>query len=263
MTKKYLYTILVTAAAYGQVGLGLSPMRHELKINAGAQATGVLDLSNEGGRPLRVQAELLDFRLDGTTTPQFALALPDEERWSCRGWLSLNPMVAEIEEKAALQARFTVRVPREAAPGTYHCAIGYSSLPPAAGTKSSIMTRVRVISAFYILVGEYHPEGGLEGLTLEHLADAGGGRWVAVVTVANRGNYYFRAQGDVEVRDESGAVVEKAALNSTAILPRRSQRILVPLGKVKEASRLELKAMVEMPQIGMEEASARVETGRP
>lgn len=264
MTKKYVLAILLSAAAQGQVGLGLAPMRQELKMNPGTQTTGVLDLSNEGARELRVLAEFLDFSIDRNTTPQFALALPAEEQWSCRTWLSLNPMMAEIGEKSGLAARYTVKVPREAAPGTYHCAIGYTSVPPAAAQRtSSITTRVRVISAFYILVGDYHPQGRLEGLTLEHVEDANGGRWVAVVTVANQGNYYFRAQGDVELLDASGAVMEKAALSSTAILPQRSQRLLVPLSKVAPDRKLELRVLVEMAQIGTEEASAQVVTGRP
>lgn len=264
MTQKYLIAILLSSVAYGQIGLGMAPMRHELKLNAGGQSTGVLDLSNEGVRPMRVQAEFLDFSIDRNTTPQFAAALPSEQRWSCREWINLNPMAAEITEKGSLSARFTIRVPKEALPGTYHCAIGYSSVPTlSTGNSSAMVTRVRVISAFYILVGDYHPAGRVEGLTLERVPDAGGGHWVAVVTVANQGDYYFRAQGDVELLDEAGKVLQKAPVNSTAILPQRSQRILVPLASVVEARMNQLKVTMDLSQVGQEEVSAQVTPALP
>ena len=47
-----------------QVGLGLSPMRLEMKVTPGLQQSGVLILSSDSGDKVRVRAEALDFWID-------------------------------------------------------------------------------------------------------------------------------------------------------------------------------------------------------
>ena len=82
----------VTRPAQAQLGLGLVPMRSELTMKPGQELSGSLKLSSESGTTTRIRAEINDFYIDNTDTPQFERDLPQEAANSCKTWLSLNPM---------------------------------------------------------------------------------------------------------------------------------------------------------------------------
>src|ERR1700719_4092837 len=83
--------LLFAQALSAQIGLGLSPMRLEMKLTPGKEQSGVLTLSSDSGDRVRVRAEALDFLIDQSQTPQFESSLPSEEAFSCRNWVSVTP----------------------------------------------------------------------------------------------------------------------------------------------------------------------------
>ena len=144
--------ITLSVPTHAQLGLGLVPMRQELKITPGQQVSGALKLSSESGIKTRIRAEVDDFDIDATDTPQFERNLPQEAAFSCKNWLSLNPMEIELEEGGSLLVRYTIRVPADAAEGSYACAAGFTTLPSAdqaAGQGVGMHMAVRIVSAFY------------------------------------------------------------------------------------------------------------------
>src|SRR5260370_17629968 len=170
VSKRFLAALLLASipAAHAQVGLGLAPMRLEFGMAAGGQHSGVLTLINDSGTPVRVRTELLDFSVDSTQTPQFEASLPSEEGLSCREWLAVNPMETEIDVGQQLLIRYTIRVPPSAdSPRSYHCAAGFSTLPTDGQLGGNgIRTAVRVVSAFYVVVGKPAVEGGFKDMKL-------------------------------------------------------------------------------------------------
>src|ERR1035441_1499109 len=90
-----LAALALAGSARAQVGLGLAPMREELKLASGAAHSGVLTLANDASPKVRCKTELLDFYLDATGTPQFG-GYPREAEFSCRQWLVANPMELEL-----------------------------------------------------------------------------------------------------------------------------------------------------------------------
>jgi len=95
-----LVTLLAALPARAELGLALAPMRVEIQIPAGGQYTDSLRLTNDSEGPSRIRAELLDWYLDDTMTPQFADRYVQEKNFSCRDWLQVNPrevdLVAEV-----------------------------------------------------------------------------------------------------------------------------------------------------------------------
>jgi hypothetical protein len=91
-----LLGMVVSHPAQAQMGLGLVPMRNELTIAPGQQVSGALKLSSESGAKVRIRAEVDDFYIDETDTPQFERDIPHEAAYSCKTWLSLNPMEIEL-----------------------------------------------------------------------------------------------------------------------------------------------------------------------
>jgi hypothetical protein len=204
-------------------------MRLEMKLTPGTEQSGVLTLSSDSGAKVRVRVEALDFWIDQDQTPQFESRLPSEAGFSCRDWVSVNPVETEVSPNKQVNIRYTVRVPANAeSPRGYHCAIGFTTLPAegeAGGT--GIKTAVRVVSAFYVIAGNPGIEGEFKELRLSHSTDGDKPHWVGEVVVQNHCLTHFRPIGELALIDADGKVVESVALTPLPALPKREQRYLV------------------------------------
>jgi hypothetical protein len=139
----------------------------------------------------------------------------------------INPMEAEMGSSTTVAARYTIRVPKETAEGSYYCAAGFTTLPvvsPQLGGTGMRMA-VRAVAAFYVVVGNTQIEGGLKEFKLERVPAPNGkeSTWRAVVVLENRGLMYFRPTGKFEIADEQGKVVETEDFQSFPVLPKREQ----------------------------------------
>jgi hypothetical protein len=230
-----------------QVDLGLSPMRVEFPAIPGKAVSGSLLLSNAGTARSRVKVELLDLYVDENTTPQFVANAPAEAEYSCRNWLSANPMELEIEPRSQALVRYTVRVPGTASERSYHCALGFRTLPVAREQLGSqMLTAVRMIAVFYPTVGTPVISGVIKDLKLEPVANAAGSIWRAVVIMENSGLMLYRPAGDLQILDSSGKVVQSQKLLSFPVLPKRQQRYVLPLKGSLSPGPYTLKARIEV-----------------
>jgi len=256
--------LAVTGGASAQVGLGLAPMREELTLDPGAVHSGLLTLSNSSPDKLRIVAQMLDFYLDDTATPQFGRDYQQEAEFSCRQWLAANPMEMELNGKAQLPVRYTLRVPPGAAVRSYHCAIGFTTLPTAEQTKViGLRTAVQIVAAIYVVVGKPALEGTVKDLRLEYLADAKAPIWRAVVTIRNGGLLYFRPVGDLDVLNAEGTVVETVRFVPLPVLPKRDQNFVFPLKLAGGPGKYTLRARVDLGGNEIQEATALVVAAKP
>ncbi len=258
-----LLAIGATLAVQAQTGLGMVPMRQELKIAAGQQVSGALKLSSESGVSTRIRAEVDDFFVDETDTPQFERSIPHETATSCKNWLTLNPMEIELDKGGSLLVRYTIHVPADTAEGSYNCAAGFTTLPPAdqaAAQGMGMHMQVRIVSAFYVQVGNPSVVGSLKAITLEAIppppppaegapatdATARKGSWQAVVVFENTGKMFFRPSGTLEVLDAGGKTVETDEVPSMAVLRERIQRVIFPLKTNLEPGHYKLRVNVDI-----------------
>ncbi len=250
---------------FAQVGLGLSPMRVELRFAAGAQHSGPLTLTNDSPVKLRVRAEILDFYIDPTATPQFERSVPQESEFSCRDWLTVNPMEAEVEPGSTLLVRYTIKAPATATERSYHCAAGFTTMTPAEQAKGTgLKTAVRIVSAFYAIIGNPGLAGEMKGITIEPVVKTKDSKpddadWQAVVLVENSGKMHFRPTGEFAVLDAEGKVIETAKFNSVPVLPQRQQRFLFPVKSPLTGGPYTLRARVDLGAHDIQEATATIE----
>lgn len=254
---------ILSTSAQAQTGLGLVPMRQEMKIAPGQQVSDALKLSSESGLKTRIRAEIDDFDVDATDTPQFERTLPQEAATSCKNWLTLNPMEIELEQGGSLLVRYTIRVPAGTPDGSYNCAAGFTTLPSAdqaAAQGMGMHMQVRIVSAFYVQVGNPPVVGSLKEIKLEAIppeAAPAGGRpatnaketkstWQAVVVLENSGKMYFRPSGKLEVLDAEGKTVETDDFPSLAVLRERDQRVIFPLKTNLEPGHYKLRVNVDI-----------------
>lgn len=271
----------VSVPARAQLGLALVPMRAELKIQPGQQVSGALKLSSESGAKVRIRAEVDDFFVDVTDTPQFERSIPQEAANSCKNWLSLNPMEIELEQGGFLLVRYTIRVPADAAEGSYACAAGFTTLRPASETATEGMgmhMAVRIVSAFYIQVGNPPVLGSLKEIKLEAVPPAAApaegapakdvkdshdskeskGNFQAVVVLENSGRMHFRPAGKLEVLNAEGKTVETVDFPSLPVLRERSQRVIFPLKTYLEPGHYKLRVNVDIGTGEIQQGTADV-----
>jgi len=259
----FLFAIeALVPVAHAQLGLGLAPMRVELRMAPGQEYSNTVKLSSQSGVSTRVRAEVLDFDIDETTTPQFERNLPKEAPISCKNWLSLNPMEMEIEKDGYLNVRYTIHLPEGLAEGSYNCAAGFTTLPTVSqgGTGVGLSMAVRIVAAFYVVVGKPEVSGKLEGIKLEPIPatkdhEAG---FQAVVVLNNSGRMYYRPTGKMDLLDTAGNVVESEDFQSVPVLRERSQRFLFPIKTHLDAGQYELRVRVDIGTGEVQEGTAAV-----
>jgi hypothetical protein len=254
----------IGGCASAQVGLGLAPMREELTMEPGAAHSGVLTLSNSSSEKVRVVADMLDFFLDATATPQFGREYQQEAEFSCRQWLAANPMELELNGGAQVPIRYTLRVPLTATARSYHCAIGFTTLPTAEDVKAiGLRSAVKIVAAIYVVIGQPALEGTVKDLRLEYVADAKAPSWRAVVTLNNAGLMHFRPIGDLDVLNSEGAVVETVHFVPMPVLPMRDQNFVFPLKMAGGPGKYTLRARVDLGGKEIQEATALVVAAKP
>ena len=254
-----LAVLALAGTASAQVGLGLVPMREELALRPGIPHSGILSLNNDSRDRVRVVAELLDFYIDPTGTPQFGRQWAQEADYSCRAWLSVNPMEMELDANSQIAVRYTVRTPSAATDRSYHCAIGFSTQPTASQVKGTgLRTAVQIVAAIYVVVGKPAAEGALKDLKLEYVPDPKDPGWRAVVVLANPSLMHYRPNGELDVLDEAGNVVESAKFVPMPVLPKRDQRFLFPLKLAGGPGKYTLRARVDLGGADIQEATALV-----
>lgn len=238
-------------------------MRVELPMRPGTAASGALHLGNDANTKVRAAAELLDFFIDATGTPQFERNAPAESEYSCRRWLTINPMEMELVPNGNVLVRYTVRVPQNAPERSYQCAVGFTTQPTAEQAGHlGLRTAVRVVAAFYVIVGQPNNDGQLTRVRLEYLPDPRQPGWRAVVSIQNRGLYYFRPTGKLEVLSQAGEVLQTADFIPMPVLPRRTQDYLFPL-QLEPGGRYTLRARVDLGAHEIQEGSIAVVAQKP
>jgi len=233
--------------ALAQVDVGLAPMRVEVTAVPGKPVSGSLTLTNSGSTPARFRVEMVDFYIDENTTPQFIGQVAAEAPYSCRSWLTANPMELEVAPKSQAPVRYTVRVPANATESSYHCALGFRTIPkPDEISGTAMRTAVRLMTVIYPTVGKPPVTGVIKDLTLQSTPTAAGSSWQAILLMENSGLMLYRPVGDISVVDASGTVIETMKVPSFPVLPKRQQRIVVPIPKSIAPGSYTLQANVEV-----------------
>jgi hypothetical protein len=251
--------------AHAQLGLGLAPMRVELRMAPGQEYANTLKLNSQSGLSTRVRAEVLDFDIDDAATPQFERNLPKEAATSCKKWLSLNPMEMEIDKEGFLNVRYTIHLPESLPEGSYNCAAGFTTLPVASESNSGmgLSMAVRIVAAFYVVVGKPQVSGKLEEIKMEPTAatkdrEAG---FQAVVVLNNSGLMYFRPTGKLELLNAEGKMIQSADFQSLPVLRERTQRFVFPIKDHLNPGQYKLRARVDIGLGELQEGTADVTVG--
>lgn len=253
--------VMLSQAAHGQVGLSLAPLRLELQMQPGSHTSGALMLSNAAPTPVRVRGGIRDFYIDEESTPQFEPVVESESALSCRTWLTANPMDPEMGASSGVPVRYTIRVPADAAEGSYHCALSYTTVPKLEQLEqSSLRMAVELVASFYVIVGHPQAQATVKSLTVLPPDEKTKRGWRAVVAVENTGKLHARPVGKVEVLGKDDAVVEQVDLPSVPTLPLRTQKYVLGLRtKLDDGTRYTVRTRVDVGNGELQEARVVLE----
>lgn len=251
--------------ARAQFGLALSPMRTELNVAAGSQRNGSLTIANDSKEPGRYRAEILDLSIDKEAVPQFEKSIPSETGFSCKDWVTANPMEAEIVGSGLVIVRYTFKVPADAPERTYHCALAFTELPDPKKQQGAmgIVALLRLASTFYITVGHPSPAGEVKQIAIEKINAPETAGYRAVISVENSGLTNLRGAGKVEIVDEGGKIVQSSEFPAVVILPSRTQRLPVVLDKKVTDGNYTLRTRVNLGNGEIQEATLRFKLPAP
>jgi hypothetical protein len=252
-----LGTIASVAPAVAQYGFALSPMRAEMNLTPGAQRNGTLTIANDAKATARFRTEILDVSIDKEAVPQFEKDIPSEVSFSCKDWISVNPMEGEMPAAGQMPIRYTFRVPANVPQRTYHCALGFTSLPDAkkAQPPIGIVALLRLTCTFYVTVGTPPTAGEVKQIAIEKINAPKTSGYRAIISVENSGLTNLRGAGKIDVLNEAGDVIQASEFPPVVILPSRTQRLPVVLNAQMPNGTYTVRARVDLGNNEIQEAT--------
>ncbi len=232
---------LALAALYGmalaQTGVGVSPPRTIFDAQPGEVITRSIQVDHPGNRGiLAVTVGFNDFLLDPKGN---AVYLPPASHpRSLLPWISVNPLEFRLNPKATQEVRYTLTIPEDAEPGSYWGIVFFDSEPANAAENTAgvgVRFRVRVGHVIYVNIPPLKRSGAIVGMRYQ--PPKGDNPAEIRVSFENEGNAALRLSGRVEVRTESGVLVQTARLSDAPSLPGSTHEVGAVLKKPLEPGR--------------------------
>jgi hypothetical protein len=228
-----------------QMTLGISPLRVELKVEPGAETSQSVKISNSGQVPTQVRVSISDWTLSETGDQRFEK--PGAEKWGCANWVRANPLEFSLPPSGTTLVRYTMKVPAEAPPGGFHCAILFETLPPpreqlAAGT--GVINLLRLVTTIYATTGNPPVLAKIDRLELSAAHSPKTGLEI-VTEFSNPGTTQYRVTGGIDVLDADGRSIRKFEYKSFPVLPGVSRTAVFPVDPPLPPGQYLLRAIVD------------------
>ena len=244
-----LGAIASVAPAAAQYGFALSPMRAEMNLTPGAQRNGTLTIANDAKATARFRTEILDISIDKEAVPQFEKDISSEASFSCKDWITVNPMEGEMPAAGQIAHPlhfFASRPTCRSAP--IIALLASSSLPQC--EEGAVADRHRGVAAsdLHVLRHRWQPSDSGRGQAdcdrEDHRTKSSGYR--AIISVENSGLTNLRGAGKVDVLNEAGDVIQASDFPPVVILPSRTQRLPVVLNAQMPNGTYTVRARVDL-----------------
>jgi hypothetical protein len=212
---------LLVALALTSVGwsadIGLSPSRMVLTLPAGSSNTVTATVLTTASYEQLVRVAVSDWHLSVTGSLGFLAA--NTTRHSASGWIRSEADELGLAPGDSREYRFEIVVPDDAE-GTHHTMLFFSVEPPVTETGGvGVITTTRIGLTVYVTVAGTE-RAGSELVDLYQADD----RTITAV-ILNTGNTVMRLGGEIQLRDEAGAVRHTLEVPDVPVL-RESEREL-------------------------------------
>ena len=132
--------LFFSIAQSGYANLSISPLKHEFTIEAGAEKSATVLVTNGTDAPITLYTSKEDFVAgDDTGTPMF-IKLKDQvsETFSLANWIQIESENITLAKGESREIRFTIKVPKNSEPGGHYGAIFFSPGVPKDSQVSTV-----------------------------------------------------------------------------------------------------------------------------
>lgn len=219
--------ILPTAPVWAQQrqggsGLQITPTRHEISVDPGAEKTIAIGLKNVSGIDVVAKVAVNDFEADNTTgNPKINVdsskQFPRSIKKFLRGTQDLPLTKDEVKN-----TNLTVSVPKDTPPGAYYGIVRYQAIPKDQGQTDK--TSVSLTASVGVIVLLDVPGEVTESMNAVSIKPERNGKTTSFFTNApdklavelkNTGNSFIKPFGKVSITKKGGKEVYSYELNNT------------------------------------------------
>jgi hypothetical protein len=201
------------------INLGITPLRAELTLAAGALTSQPIRITNTSRDNVQMRGAVVDWTLSPAGDLIY-LKRSETASWGCGKWLQINPVEFTMAPGQTQLVRYTLTVPKEAVSGGYHCAVAFDMQQPTRARVESAMgviNLVRLLTAIYVTIGTPEIQAKVKSIELVHSKD--GKTWNIVTEFENPGTTQYRVGGSVELLGEDGRLLRKFDYANFPVLP--------------------------------------------
>jgi P pilus assembly chaperone PapD len=219
---KYLGLLLflfpfISAPFSEAISISVAPIRVEHNVPAGGSITEAISIVNDDTSPTHIRVKIEDWSL--TQDGAISFAKGGSQPYSAAPWIKVNPREFTLGPGQSQDVRYSLTVPKDAAPGGYRAAIIFATVPrPNPGEKQKrVALEGRIATILYQTVGRPVPSGEITGLSFKLNSE---GRPEFTISFRNTGQVQIRTRGEILIRDKAGKEVAKLPLPDLPILPQ-------------------------------------------
>lgn len=211
-----LFIALFSFYSFAHANLSISPLKHELTIDAWKEKSEIIKVTNNGNTPITLYTSKEDFiAWDDTGTPTFIKPQNQtSDTFSLSNWIRLENGNITLAKGETREIRFTVRVPEKGEPGGHYGAIFFSPWTPS-GAQVAVVQRLGVLVLINV-PGDIQILGNLSGFQVGKKVDSLFSEMknfsdfpvVFETKFKNDGNTHLKPTGKIELVDEDGEVLK-------------------------------------------------------
>jgi len=208
---------LIPSKPVEAISISVAPIRVEHNVPARGSITDAISILNDDTSPVHIRVRIEDWSL--TQEGAITFAKGGSQPYSAAPWIRINPREFTLEPGQSQMVRYSLTVPRDAAPGGYRAAIIFATVsPPTPGERQKrVALEGRIATILYETVGKPIPSGEITGLSFQVNPE---GRPEFTISFQNTGPVHIRTRGEITIRDKGGKEVAKVPLPDLPILPQ-------------------------------------------
>ncbi|MDD5197597.1 MAG: DUF916 domain-containing protein [Candidatus Gracilibacteria bacterium] len=219
-----VFALFVCSISFAHANLSISPLKHELTIEAGKEKSEIIKVTNNSDTPITLYTSKEDFIAgDDTGTPTFVKPQNQtSDEYSLSSWINIENANITLAKGETREIRFMVKVPPKGEPGGHYGAIFFSPGAPS-GVQVAVIQRLGVLILINV-PGDMQIAGSLEsfriGKKLENIftsaTDFNSFPILFETKFKNEGNTHLKPTGRIELIDENGDILKNVGKEAIA-----------------------------------------------
>lgn len=204
--------------------IGVAPALIQAESRKGTASLYPISVFNDGDQPMEVEGKVYDFKLDPAGHVVFLPGSKKKRTWSAASWLLLSDAKFTVPPRSEKKLWVRVLSSPRAEPGTHRALISFSTELSPTG-REAVFVNASVSTVVLVKVAGRNSIRPVINLQVPKVV------WsepAAVLTLGNRGNAHYFAEGKVTFFDRKGQKKSSYPLKSKPPAPMvlpKAQRI--------------------------------------